>query len=189
MKRFAALALAALSACRPDSTMVEAQRPDAPAAPDEAKLVFFREAGRNDRRDYAVFLDEEAVGFSRAGARFEVRCSPGPHLVYLRGAEDVAVRATLAPGMTYYFRISQEPELWRIRLILEPLKPGTPEFQDVDATLDSLRREEAVPEILEAYLDKYGALIEERRDALRAAPETAELHNEEGRQEPPPKKD
>ncbi len=169
MKRFAALALAALGACRPEATMTDAEHPDAPAAADEAKLVFFREAGRNDRRDYAVFLDEEPVGFARAGARFEVRCSPGPRLIYLRGAEDVALRAVLAAGKTYTYRISQEPELWRIRLILEPVNADTPELESL---LDGLRREEPRTEVLEAYLAKYGALIEERRDILLSSPET-----------------
>jgi hypothetical protein len=181
--RTIAVLLPLLAACSRTHVTTVAPEPLEPPGPAEARLVVLRDSWRNPLKPYAFFDDQEILGFSEAGAWFEVLVRPGRHFFYLHGVEAAGVRATLAGGRTYYLRVESVPEPFRLRLRIAPLAPGTEDFDRIDELLAGLERREPVQAQLEAYVERYADRIEEGLARLRTEgiEETAALSEEDGR--------
>jgi len=151
-----------LASCGGPALMLRAPEETEPPGTDEAKVVVFRDSFRNATKPYAFFDDEELLGFSEAGAWFEVRCTPGEHFFFLHGVSSTGVRATLDAGKTYFLRVDSIPKLFRLQLRLTPIVPGMNEFDRIDKILKGLERREPVDAVLAEY-------EEERADELEEA--------------------
>jgi hypothetical protein len=181
--RWMALVLLFAASCSNPQITLPLEEPSEPPGKDEARVVVYRPSSRNERKPYAVFDDEELVGFAQSGAWFEVRCTPGEHFFYLRGVSDHAVRATLQGGKTYYLRVDSIPQWFWLQLRLLPIVPGSDEFLTVEEDLAGLQRCEAVDVFVDAYEDRFADPVADRLGYFRneGREECGVLKAEEGR--------
>lgn len=149
-----ALPLLLMAACSAPPLARPAEASD-PPGPGEARVVVYRPFDRNPLRTYAVYDGMELAGFVASGSRLDFLCAPGEHLFLLLGSSDATHRAVLEPGRTYVLKAGATPELFRLRLSLEPSSPG-------DEELEALTPLERVPETSEAFLLEHWDRVAER---------------------------
>jgi hypothetical protein len=89
------------------------------APPNKARVVFVRPSSMAKKVIFTI-IDERGyfLGDSTAGARFSVFVDPGDHYFIVWTETTETVRATLAPGRTYYVEVRPKMGMWKARASL-----------------------------------------------------------------------
>jgi hypothetical protein len=89
------------------------------APPNKARVVFVRPSGMANKVIFTI-IDERGyfLGDSTAGARFSVFVDPGDHHFIVWTETTETVKATLAPGRTYYVEVRPKMGMWKARASL-----------------------------------------------------------------------
>jgi len=157
--------LASCLGCGVSSSYMHAQTPAQPiaAAPDKATVVFLRPSGYGGRSKTTI-LDAHGqfLGEDWGATYFAAQVAPGEH-VFLSWAENTAaLRASLAPGKTYYIEVAPKMGFLSARVHLLAVTPRTPNWSKLrDWMSNSVQ---IVPDEAagQAYLESRSADVEER---------------------------
>jgi hypothetical protein len=89
------------------------------APPNKARVVFVRPSSMANKVIFTI-IDERGyfLGDSTAGARFSVFLDPGEHYFIVWTETTETVKATLAPGRTYYVEVRPKMGMWKARASL-----------------------------------------------------------------------
>jgi hypothetical protein len=89
------------------------------APPNKARVVFVRPSGGAWKVIFTI-IDERGyfLGDSTAGGRFSVFLDPGEHYFIVWTETTETVKATLAPGRTYYVEVRPKMGMWKARASL-----------------------------------------------------------------------
>lgn len=155
MKIFFPSLIVALAACSTTEDMRDAQ-PTAPPGPGEAKVIVYRTSAFGESAHFPVFGVEDEGGrldgFTETGCYFEVRCAPGVNLFLTWSEGDEYVTADLEAGKTYFLRAYSKFGLARPRPGLEPIRPGTEEWKELEKVWPTLRCREVDPQKAAEFL-------------------------------------
>jgi hypothetical protein len=94
--------------------------PEPMGAPaDKARVVFVRPSNFANKVIFTT-IDENGyfLGDSTAGSRFSVFLNPGEHYFIVWTETTETVKATLAPGKTYYVEVRPKMGMWKARASL-----------------------------------------------------------------------
>jgi len=150
--------------------MVRDETPE-PATPPEGKalIVFLRPGGYASGITFTV-IDEngEFVGQTPAKGHVLHVTDPGKHR-YLVWAENTAVlEAEVAAGKVYFVRVAPRMGAWTARGHLLALKPGGPDWDQVDEWLRDTTQWDVRPDLVERW----------KRDKAEGVPEQLERAHE-----------
>jgi hypothetical protein len=185
-----AIALGALSsACGGTSEYMKPVAGPEPAGapPNKARVVFVRPSSMAWGVIFTI-IDERGyfLGDSTAGARFSVYLDPGDHYFIVWTETTETVRATLAPGRTYYVEVRPKMGVWKARASLWAVnrKSGlmqsipsylsdtnvmTPDFAAGQAYLNSLKNE--LPDAAKKGVETYAGYSAEDKADVTLMPE------------------
>ena len=89
------------------------------APPNKARVVFVRPAWAANKVIFTIVDEHGAfLGDSTAGARFSVFLDPGEHYFIVWTDSTETVKATLAPGRTYWVEVRPKMGMWKARASL-----------------------------------------------------------------------
>jgi hypothetical protein len=157
------------------------------APPNKARVVFVRPSNFAFKVIFTI-IDEHGyfLGDSTAGARFSVFLDPGDHYFIVWTETTETVRATLAPGRTYYVEVRPKMGLWKARASLWAVnrksglmsqipsyisgtKVTTTDFAAGQAYLNSLGSE--LPNAAKKGIDTYNGYSPEDKTDVTLLPE------------------
>jgi hypothetical protein len=89
------------------------------APPNKARVVFVRPSGMANKVIFTI-IDQRGyfLGDSTAGGRFSVFVDPGDHYFIVWTETTETVKASLAPGRTYYVEVRPKMGMWKARASL-----------------------------------------------------------------------
>jgi len=157
------------------------------APPNKARVVFVRPSGGAWKVIFTI-IDERGyfLGDSTAGGRFSVYLDPGEHYFIVWTETTETVKATLAPGRTYYVEVRPKMGMWKARASLWAVnrKSGlmqsipsylsdttvtTPDFAAGQAYLNSLGNE--LPNAAKQGIETYNAYSPDDKADVTLMPE------------------
>ena len=162
--------------------------PEPAGAPaDKARVVFVRPSGMANKVVFTI-IDERGyfLGDSTSGARFSVFLDPGEHYFIVWTETTETVKATLAPGRTYYVEVRPKMGMWKARAslwavnrksnlaqqipsYLSDTKVTTPDFAAGQAYLNSLKNE--LPDAAKKGVETYAGYSPEDKADVTLMPE------------------
>lgn len=150
------LALIALTmtGCASSDYMRAASGPVTAPAAGSATVVFLRPSGMATAIRTSI-LDNRGtfLGDTLSSSYFAVNLPPGEH-VFLAWAENTAaLRATLAPGKTYYVKVSPRMGALSARMQLLAIKPGSEDWAKVKEWMAGKKHLEPDAAKGQAFLD------------------------------------
>jgi hypothetical protein len=128
------LASAILVGCTATSDyMMEAHAPDALKPTAEAATVVFVRPSSYARGMRSTILDGHGrfLGDSLPESYFAVKVPPGEHLFIAWAENTAALRATLAPGKTYYIEVAPKLGAFSARMQLLAVTPRSENWKEV----------------------------------------------------------
>lgn len=131
-----------LSACG-STSMLKAEKPLV-TKPDEATMVFMRASMFGGAISAAVYDvtggETKFIGLIDHSTKLSYAVKPGEHTFMVVSEAADFMKATVAPGKTYYALVTARPGAWRARFSFKPLRQADlagPDFPkwDADTTL------------------------------------------------------
>jgi hypothetical protein len=123
------LALLATLGCASSDYMRTASGPVGAPAADTATVVFLRPSGGATAiRTTILDIEGRFIGDTLSSSYFAANVPPGEHVFFAWAENTSALRATLAPGKTYYVKVSPRMGVLSARMQLLAIKPGSEDW-------------------------------------------------------------
>ncbi len=145
--------------------------------PNKARVVFVRPSGMANKVIFTI-IDQRGyfLGDSTAGGRFSVFVDPGDHYFIVWTETTETVKASLAPGRTYYVEVRPKMGMWKARASLWAVNRKSGLMQSIPSYLSDTTVTTTDFAAGQAYLNSLG---NELPDAAKQGIQTYEGYSPE----------